>query len=323
MIDLVTFSSFACVLLLGLMALIVQDVRSRRPAARIKLRVLQSLSAQDDTLAPVAGSRDTPLFKVERESNAISRWLAPRLTRLRTVAGASGLRIVIGAAIAGGLTALTVNCFIPLPALVRAILLSALPLVAAAQAYRILVSRFHRRFLNGFPDLIDMIVRAVRAGVPVTHVIGAASKECAEPLRHEFQLMGDSLQLGIDLSEVLTAAMRRIEITDFSFFCVCLMLQRETGGQLGETLENLAAIVRSRSEIRMKTKALTAEARITTKILSAIPIVIVLMLYEMNRPYIMVLFERPAGQRLLTFAALSVVIGIAVINRMSKLNTSR
>jgi tight adherence protein B len=135
--------------------------------------------------------------------------------------------------------------------------------------------------------------------------------------------MGDALQLGIDLENVLAVAMRRIEVADFSFFCVCLLLQREAGGQLGETLENLSGIVRTRSEIRLKTKALTGEARITTKILAAIPLVIMLALYGLNRAYVMVLFDRPAGQKLLTFASISVVVGIAVINKMSKLNTSR
>ncbi len=128
---------------------------------------------------------------------------------------------------------------------------------------------------------------------------------------------------GLDLEEVLAVAVKRIEIADFSFFCVCLLLQRETGGQLGETLENLAGIVRTRREIRQKTKALTGEARITTKILAAIPIVIMLSMYGLNRDYLMVLFETAPGQKLLTFGAISIVIGLIVIGKMSKLDTSR
>lgn len=322
-INLVTLASFACALLLGLMALTIQDMRNKRPDARIRSRMLRSSSPQESGPATASGSFDAALFKVSRRGNAISRWFGPRLARLRTVAGANGLRIVIGAGIAGELLALAMTHFMPLPSIVKLLLLPALPLIGAAQAYRMLVARFRRRFLGHFPDLIDMIVRAVRAGVPVTHVIGAGANECPEPLRHEFRLMGDALQLGIDLDEVLTVAMRRIEITDFSFFCVCLLLQRETGGQLGETLENLATIVRTRGEIRMKTKALTAEARITTRILAVIPVIILLALYGLNRSYIMVLFDRPSGQKLLTFASISVVMGIAVINKLSKLDTSR
>ncbi|MGN6651683.1 type II secretion system F family protein [Trinickia sp.] len=323
LIDLATLSAFACALLLGLMALLIQDLRNKQPLARIRSRMLQSLPAQDGGRASAASPVDATLFKVNRQGNTVSRWFEPRIARLRTVAGASGLRIVIGAAIMGGLVALAMARFMPLPDLVKLLLLPGLPIFAGAQAFRLLVARFRRRFLDGFPDLLDMIVRAVRAGVPVTHVIRAAADESPEPLRHEFRLMGDALQLGIGLEEVLAVAMRRIEITDFSFFCVCLLLQRETGGQLGETLENLAAIVRTRGEIRLKTKALTAEARMTSKILAAIPVIIVLALYGLNRPYIMVLFDRPAGEKLLTYASLSVVLGIVVINRISKLNTLR
>ncbi|TCF97425.1 hypothetical protein BZM26_31450 [Paraburkholderia strydomiana] len=101
------------------------------------------------------------------------------------------------------------------------------------------------------------------------------------------------------------------------------MLQRETGGQLGETLENLAGIVRTRREIRQKTKALTAEARITTKILGAIPIVIIASMSALNPSYVAILFDTDSGQKLMTFAAISVVFGIGFINRISKLDTSR
>jgi Flp pilus assembly protein TadB len=166
-------------------------------------------------------------------------------------------------------------------------------------------------------------VRAVRACVPITHVLAAAADECPEPLSTEFRIMGDSLKVGRDLKEVLAVAVPRILIADFSFFCVCLLLQRETGGQLGETLENLSGIVRTRREIRQKTKALTAEARITTKILGAIPIIIMLSMYALNRTYITILFDTESGQKLMTFAVISVVFGIALISKISKLDTSR
>jgi Flp pilus assembly protein TadB len=260
---------------------------------------------------------------VNRHDSAISLWFGPKISRLRTVAGKSGLRIVIGAAAAGEIVAFLMTHFMPLPAFATPLLMLGLPVIALMQAYRFLVERFRKRFLDGFPDVIDLIVRAVRAGVPVTHVIGSAASECPEPLRTEFRLMSDSLQVGLDLEEVLSVAMRRIEIADFSFFCVCLLLQRETGGQLGETLENLSGIVRTRREIRSKTRALTGEARITTKILAAIPVVIMLSMYMLNRDYLMVLFNTEAGRKLLTFGGISIVMGVLVISKMSKLDTSR
>jgi tight adherence protein B len=322
-IDFVTVCAFAVAIIFGVMLLTVQNLRGQRPDARIQARVAQAFVAQSTSATPGVLGDGTEFFKIDRREGPLHRWLGPKLSRLRTVAGSKGLRIVIGAGLIAFLIAIAMVRFMTLPDFIAPLLLPALPVLAVIQAYRFLVERFKRRFLEGFPDLLDLIVRAVRAGVPVTHVIGTAVDETPEPLRTEFKIMGDSLQLGIDLQEVLAVAVRRIEIADFSFFCVCLLLQRETGGPLGETLENLAAIVRTRREIRQKTKAMTGEARITTKILAVIPVVVLLALYLFNRSYVEVLFQTSAGHKLSTFAAISIMFGITVINKMAKLDTSR
>ncbi|KMZ12887.1 Flp pilus assembly protein TadB [Candidatus Burkholderia humilis] len=316
MIDLITFASFACVLLFGVIVVIVQDMRNTQPGARIHLRMQTSFAAQGALTQ--ASKLDPDLFQTNRKENVFTRWTGPRLARLRTVAGANGLRIVIISSLVGALIAFLMVEFMLLPGFSKPIFLLGLPLLGLMQSYRFLIERFRRHFLDGFPDVIDLIVRAVRAGVPVTQVIGAAASECREPLKSEFQLMADSLSVGLDLEEVLAVAIRRIEIADFSFFCVCLLLQRETGGQLGETLENLAGIVRTRREIRQKTKALTGEARITTKIFAAIPVCIMLSMYGLNCDYLMVLFNTDAGHNLLSFGAISITMGLFVINKMSK-----
>jgi len=321
-IDVFTVCSFIGVILCGMMALVIMDMRSKQPNARIKTRMHESF-AIEATRGKKTVNTDADLFTVDKTDNVLSAWVRPKLSRLRTVAGDNGIRVVIAATITGELIALVMTRYMPLPGFAKPLLIAGLPLFLAMRAYSFLVDRFRTRFLNGFPDLLDMIVRAVRAGVPVTHVIGSAADECPEPLKSEFKLMSDSLQVGRDLQEVLAVAMRRIEIADFSFFCVCLLLQRETGGQLGETLENLSGIVRTRREVRQKTKALTAEARITTKILAAIPICIMLCLYFLNRAYVMVLFTSDSGHKLLTYAVLSVVLGLFLITKLSKLDTSR
>jgi tight adherence protein B len=321
-VNLVTAGAFVCMLLAGIMVMVVQDMRKNQPEARIHTRMRTSFTAKEVRSAENL-LRQSDLFALTKKENFASRWLAPKVTRLRTVASRHGVKIVAGAAILGEIVALLMVHFMPLPDFATPLLLIGLPLFALTQAYKSLVDRFRKRFLDGFPDVIDLIVRAVRAGVPVTQVITSAATECPEPLRTEFKLMGDSLQVGLDLEEVLAVAVRRIEIADFSFFCVCLLLQRETGGQLGETLENLAGIVRTRREIRLKTKALTGEARITTKILAAIPVVVMLAMYATNYDYLMILFNTEPGNKLLTFGMISIAIGMVVITKMSKLDTSR
>lgn len=320
-VDMFTLCAFFVAIVGGLMLLTVQDLRNKLPHARIHTRMEASFAAS--TMRTKSAVVDATLFTLDKRENAFSRWVRPKLSRLKTVAGTAGLKLVIGAAIVGEIVALLMAHFMPLPDFAPPLLIVGLPVFTGMRAYKFLVERFRKRFLDGFPDLIDMIVRAVRAGVPVTHVIGSAADECPEPLKKEFRLMGDSLQVGRDLEEVLAVAMQRIEIADFAFFCVCLLLQRETGGQLGETLENLSGIVRTRREVRQKTRALTGEARITTKILAAIPFCIMGALYLTNHDYIMVLFEREAGHKLLTFAAISLVFGLFAIGKLSKLDTSR
>jgi tight adherence protein B len=319
--DLFTFAAFLITALLGGMYLLLMNLRSNQSHARISTRMRETLPNTERGRRKVGA--DESLFKVDSEGNAITRWLRPKQSRLRTVAGKNGIRIVVGVGLFAFAASLIAVRLLPLPAITKPFTPIVLPLFIMTRAYSFLVDRFRRCFLDAFPDAIDLMVRAVRAGVPVTHVLTTMADECPEPLSAEFRIMGDSLKVGRDLKEVLAIAVPRIQIADFSFFCVCLLLQRETGGQLGETLENLAGIVRTRREIRQKSKALTAEGRITTKILGAIPVVIIASLYALNRDYVLILFNTEAGRKLLTFAVISVVFGIGFINRMAKLDTTR
>lgn len=319
--DLFTFASFIIAALLGGMYLLLMNLRSNQSRARISTRMHEAFPRAER--ARRNAGVDESVFKVGSEGNAITRWLRPKLSRLQTVAGRNGIRLVIGIGILTFVASLIAVRVLPLPDFAKPLAPIVLPVFAMKWTYLFLVERFRRLFLDAFPDAIDLIVRAVRAGVPVTHVLSTAANECPEPLSSEFLIMGDSLKVGRDLKEVLDAAVPRIQIADFSFFCVCLLLQRETGGQLGETLENLAGIVRTRREIRQKTKALTAEARITTKILGAIPVVIIASMSALNPTYVAILFDTDAGHKLMTFAVISVLFGIGFINRISKLDTSR
>jgi len=324
-IDLVTVACFVCVLIAGVMLMVVQNLRGQRPDAVIHARMAAAFSPPDAPSTPDGAPLAARLhpFAHAAARHAGGRWIDARLARLRTVAHRHGPRIVVATALASVALAFAILAFVPLPGFVRPLLVLGLPALAVERVYRLLVERFRRGFLATLPDAIDLIVRAVRAGVPVTHVIPTVASECPQPLAREFGRMGDALQVGMEFDAVLETAMRRIQIADFSFFCVCLLLQRETGGQLGETLENLAGIVRSRREIRQKTRALTAESRITTKILAAVPVVVLGMLWEVNRAYVSVLLDTATGRHLFAFSVASIVLGLVVINRMANLDTSR
>ena len=134
----------------------------------------------------------------------------------------------------------------------------------------------------------------------------------------DFNQRGD---VHLDMVEVmvLDEADRRIAIPDFSFFVVCLQLQRETGGQLTEMLENLSQIIRTRRELGMKARALTAEGRTASKVIAAVPLCIMLALWIINPEYIGVLFSTPQGHTILYVAAAMGTAGLLLINRIARL----
>ncbi|WP_122902622.1 type II secretion system F family protein, partial [Burkholderia pseudomallei] len=231
----------------------------------------------------------------EGEGGALRAWLRARGEHVRTAAGGGGVRAI---AFASALAALA-------------------GFVGASFA------GFAPCFLSVFPDALDLIIRAVRAGIPVAQAIGTAGRESEEPVRATFRAMGDALRVGADLKDVLEQQAERLQLADFSFFGVCLVLQRETGGNLTETLENLSGIIRTRRDIRMKTRALTAEGRIASKIIAAVPFAIAGFLFVVNRPYVNLLFHTRAGHKMLILAAVLLTVGLAMIRKIANLDTSR
>ncbi|EEA03608.1 type II secretion system protein [Burkholderia sp. H160] len=321
--DVVGAGAFLAIVLTGMLVSSLRDLVRNRPRRRIqermkelqKVRVARQRSAAADTIGA--------LFERPKDYGAFQRWFQQHVQRIRAVSGGGGIRLVCASGIAGAVIAFIVVRLAPLPGWSHLLIYCGLPLAATRFTYRFLIARFRAQFLLVFPDTLDLIIRAVRAGIPVVQAISTAGKEAEEPVRSTFRTMGDSLRLGADLKEVLDKAVARLQIADFSFFAVCLLLQRETGGNLGETLENLSGIIRTRRDIRLKTRALTAEGRIASKIISAVPFAIMGFLYVINRPYVDLLFHTRAGHKMLTLAAVLLVIGLSLIQKISKLDTSR
>jgi tight adherence protein B len=323
--DVVAAGAFFAILIAGLMVSSLRDMLRRRPAHRIRSQIdeLATVVARQRKAGP--RTHEQQLFSPQRHprGGAVLSWLQKRVERVRSVSGAGGVRLIVVIAIVIAIAALVGVKLASPPVWTRPLIVAGLPLLAVRATYRFLIERFRTRFLTVFPDTLDLIIRAVRAGIPVVQAIGTAGREADEPVRATFRKMGDALRLGADLNEVLEQAVERLQIADFSFFSVCLLLQRETGGNLAETLENLAAIIRSRRDIRLKTKALTAEGRLATNIISAVPFAIIGMLYAINRPYIELLFDTQVGHKIMTLAAVLLTVGLWMVRKMSNLDTSR
>ena len=153
-----------------------------------------------------------------------------------------------------------------------------------------------------FPDALATIVRSVRVGVPVSESIRVVSKEALEPTATEFGRMSDQITIGVPLDEALRELASRNQLPEYRFFATALSLQSQTGGGLSETLENLADTIRKRVQAKAKGHALASEAKTSTYILAALPIVMGLLICLVNSAYISVLFTDESGRKLLFLA---------------------
>jgi tight adherence protein B len=191
----------------------------------------------------------------------------------------------------------------------------------AALLLRLAQSRYQTQFLDTFPDALDLIARAVKAGLPVFDAMDVAGHEVRAPVGPEFRRTLEEMRIGVDVDEALQQTAERIRVPDFRFFVVALRLQRRTGGSLAETLSSLSQIIRRRKEIRLKARALTSEARASAAVLGVLPIVVGALLFLLNRELMAPLLSDPRGRFMLGLAFLSLVTGITVMAVMIRRST--
>lgn len=181
-----------------------------------------------------------------------------------------------------------------------------------------LINRRSRQFLAQFPEAIDQIVRGVRSGLPVGEALAGVGRDLDPPISTEFQHIVDQVKLGRTLDEALWATSRRLDIPEFNFLVISMVVQRETGGNLAETLENLSDILRRRQQMKDKARAMSSEARASALIVGSLPFILSGVLYVANPEYLMKLFTDPRGLLLLGAGMTSEVIGFFVMIKMAK-----
>ena len=151
------------------------------------------------------------------------------------------------------------------------------------------------RFIALFPEAIDLMVRALRAGLPVTEAIINAGQEIGDPVGTELRGIEAGMRVGRDLDSLLWDIAKRITAPEFRFFIIALSVQRETGGNLAETLNNLSEVLRRRRAMRAKARAMASEARASTMILGSLPIFVSAILSFTSPAYIAPLFTDVRG----------------------------
>ena len=182
--------------------------------------------------------------------------------------------------------------------------------------------KIRRVLFDQFPDALGMIVRSVRVGVPVSEAIGIVAKEAMNPTAQEFGWVAEQVAIGATMEEALRNMAERNSLPEYSFFAVTLSLQSQIGGGLTETLENLAETVRKRAAARDRGSALASEAKMSMYILAALPPCSGGIMFVVNAPYIMLLFEKQAGEKILAFACILWCVGMFAMRTLIRKSLS-
>ncbi|QYJ08004.1 type II secretion system F family protein [Qipengyuania flava] len=142
-----------------------------------------------------------------------------------------------------------------------------------------------------FPDGIELLVRGLRSGLPVTETLGVVAQEIDGPVGEEFKGIVERIKIGRTMEESLQETADRLGIPEFNFFCITLAIQRETGGNLAETLSNLSDVLRKRAQMKLKIKAMSSESKASAYIVGALPFIVFTMIWWINPTYINGFFE--------------------------------
>ena len=149
------------------------------------------------------------------------------------------------------------------------------------------------RFTAKFPDAIELLVRGLRSGLPVTETIGIIGNEVDGPVGEEFRMVSDKMKIGKSMDAALQDTADRLGTPEFQFFVITIAIQRETGGNLAETLANLATVLRQRGQMKLKIKAMSSESKASAYIVGSLPFIVFAMIWVINAGYMQNFFVDP------------------------------
>src|SRR3954465_6012279 len=154
-----------------------------------------------------------------------------------------------------------------------------------------MIQRRVKKFTSNFPDAIELMVRGLRSGLPITETLGIVGSEIPGPVGIEFRMVADKMKIGRTMEAALQETSDRLGTPEFQFFVITLAIQRETGGNLAETLSNLADVLRKRSQMKLKIRAMSSESKASAWIVGSLPFVVFTLVYLINPKYMMHFFQ--------------------------------
>jgi tight adherence protein B len=243
----------------------------------------------------------------------------PRLSTLDGLLIKSGLPInatlfLVASAAFGLIGFLLVYNFLP-----QAIAAVGVGLLCLALPYLLLKlaeKRYYQKFNEQLPEALDLLARAMRSGHALTSGLEMIAKELPDPIKSEFSATVDEINLGLTLKEALDNLCERVPVVDLRYFAIAVLVQKETGGNVAEILDNISRLIRERVQFQRQVKALTAEGRLSAIILIGLPIFMFVYIYLVNYEYIKLLWTEEIGRYMLFGALVMQVIGSYMIKRI-------
>lgn len=179
-----------------------------------------------------------------------------------------------------------------------------------------LKKRRETKFLAALPDAVDVIVRGIKAGLPLFESIKVVAADAPEPLRSEFLTIIETQAIGMPLGEACARLYERMPLPEANFFGIVVSIQQKSGGNLSEALGNLSKVLRDRKKMKEKIQAMSMEAKASAGIIGSLPPIVMFLVYLTTPQYISVLWTHPTGQLMLVGCVVWMSIGILVMKKM-------
>ena len=159
-----------------------------------------------------------------------------------------------------------------------------------------MIAKRVNKFTTSFPDALDLLVRGLRSGLPVSETMIVVSREIPGPVGEEFRLITERVKIGKSMDQALQDTAKRLDTAEFNFFCITLAIQRETGGNLAETLANLGNVLRQRAQMKLKIRAMSSESKASAYIIGSLPFLVFGMICWINYDYMKPFFTPDANR---------------------------
>jgi tight adherence protein B len=246
----------------------------------------------------------------------------PRIHKLDRLLMQSGLRMTVAGFLSStlllALIGLLLGGLLGMPVIIViaiGVAFGLLPLMYVTRAK-------HKRMLlieQQLPDALDLMARAMLAGHAFTSGLKMVAEETSDPVAGEFSIVFDEINYGISVPDALVNLATRVPSTDLRYFVISVMIQRETGGNLAELLNNISMLIRARLKLLGTVRVLSAEGRLSAKILTVLPFALAGAIYLINRDFLSVLWTDPVGPKIVAGALVVMVLGMFWMWRIIKI----